>query len=164
MKWHVPVPEICEINGIMMRSYRTKCGYFHDVYENKKITGIPHKFLSWLPVKCHYSGTWFLRRNGIWLGAIIPQVKVRYLCHPKYGVLARKQSKLLLDAFERNCNTCKYLVRIPFKSDGSRLQPGICTSKSFDYEHHPYWKGSHTILFPPDDYMGMSCWTERKKD
>ena len=170
MKWTIPVPEICEVNRATMRLYRvhytplTKDWYYHDVYECNKIGTLIHKFLSWLPVKCHYSGKWFLRRNGIWLGAISPQAKVRYLCHPKYGKAAHKESKRIFDASERNCNTCKYLMRVPFKSDGNGLQPGVCLSVSFDSEHHPYWKGANTILFAPDDYMGMSCWTERKKD
>ena len=168
MKLTMPVPEIYQGHRNTIRSYRvyyipSKGRYYREVCEADNTIGILRKFLPWLPVKCHYSGKWFLRRNGIWLGAIIPQVKVRYLCHPKYGKAARKESKRLFDASERNCNTCKYLVRTPFKADGSGLQPGVCTSESFDSEHHPYWKGSHSILFSPDDYMGMSCWTERTK-
>lgn len=170
MKWTMPVPEIYQGHHNTIRSYRVydrlprKGWYFLDVFESKKITGISNKLRSWLPVKCHYSGKWFLRRNGVWLGATIPQAKVRYLCHPKYGKAARKESKRLFDASERNCNTCKYLVRTPFKADSSGLQSGVCSSESFDYQHHPYWKGGYLISFAPDDYMGMSCWTERKKD
>ena len=168
MKWSLSIPQIYEAQGHTARLYKVYYGaqhwYYRDVCENDKITGITRAFLSWLPIKCHYSGKWFLRRHGIWLGAIIPQAKVRYLCHPKYGKAARKESKRLFDASERNCNTCKYLIRISFKADGSGLQPGVCASEKFDAQHHPYWKGDHSILFATDDYMGMSCWTERKKD
>jgi hypothetical protein len=78
--------------------------------------------------QCPYTNTQFKAKDGIVLGAIIPEVNHSYLCHPN-ATSARKQSKILFDISEANCNTCIHLQRIPHKNRDS--MKGYCNSESF---------------------------------
>ena len=137
-------------------------------YQNIKsnIQQAAEYLVSWLPKKCHYSGRWFVRRYGVWLGAVMPQVHAKYLCHPIYGKPAYILSKQFFNESERNCNTCRYLQRPSFHRNEyhlSGLMPGICQSIDFDANAHPYYQNNKFFLFPPEDFMGMKCWESREK-
>lgn len=104
--------------------------------------------------KCHYSNKIFKAKDGIVLGAVIPQTKNSYLCHPEANS-DRLYSVKLFNEFERNCNTCKHLKRI---SSGNILFHGDCDQSKIN---HPYIQEDNTFKFHPDDYMGMECYEPR---
>ena len=85
--------------------------------------------------------------DAIFLGAVMPSVSGSYVCHPD-AVQARIKSKDAFDEFEKNCNTCKKLSRVPHDKRGGFLR-GTCQEL-----------GEHS--FHPDDPMFMECWESRK--
>ena len=112
-------------------------------------------------IQCHYTGAMIARREAIRLGPIIPQVNVTYICHP-LAADARKASLQLFYETEQNCNTCRFLIRVPFDRRSARisgLMPGKC--------NHPsstplYPKGGDNIMFAPDDCMLQPCYEQRR--
>ena len=108
-------------------------------------------------VVCHYTGALIPRIEAIILGAVIPQTPISYLCHP-LARDTRKQSVRCFQDYEQNCNTCKHLIRVPFKKDTSGLQPGQC----FNEQRQPlYPREGNNILFAPDDCMLQPCYEGR---
>lgn len=65
-----------------------------------------------------------------------------------------KESRQEFEALDRNCNTCKHLVRVPHKDSFGFLK-GMCGRMN----GHPF---QPTFLFHPHDWMGMSCWESRR--
>lgn len=102
-------------------------------------------------VKCRYTDKTISSLEGIYIGAIVPQVNGTYFCD-KNAMSAFKEEKRLFDESEANCNTCKHLERIPHKKQSpSTIMTGICI-------HTPY---RIEVKFHPDDWMGMKCWEAR---
>jgi hypothetical protein len=95
---------------------------------------------------CHYTSKTVRVEDAIFLGAILPSVSGSYVCH-KDAAQARKESARDFDQFEKNCNTCKKLERVPHDKFGGFMK-GKCEVK-----------GIHS--FHPDDPMFMECWEER---
>lgn len=99
---------------------------------------------------CRYTGLKTTYDDCIFLGAIMPNVSETFICH-KDATDAWRKAKKDFDEFERNCNTCKHLVRHPYK--GSDLRTGECNPNNAPY---PF-----LIKFHPDDHMNMKCWEAR---
>lgn len=95
---------------------------------------------------CPYTGALFERRDGIVLGSVIPQVASSQLCHP-LAAEARRRSVVLFNEHERNCNTCRHLVRAQHPRDPFGFLYGSCK------------EGDR--MFHPDDWMGMFCYESR---
>ena len=108
-------------------------------------------------VICHYTKALFSRNEGIILGAVVPQVSISYLCHP-FATEARKSSVKAFNSFEKNCNTCKHLTRVPFVKDASGLHPGKCGNGN---RKPLYPRGGENIMFAPEDCMLQDCYEER---
>ena len=108
---------------------------------------------------CIYTHMLFVRKEGIVLGPIVPQATKSYLCHPLAGS-RRKGSIRQFQEYEQNCNTCKYLLRLPFgwKEKNAGLHPGECLNE----KRKPLYPcGSNKIMFAPDDCMLQSCYESR---
>lgn len=100
---------------------------------------------------CQFTGLAVIYGEHILLGAVVPNTKGVYVCHPS-AVVAWKASKRVFDSVDRNCNTCAHLVRVKFdKQPPAALHSGVCSN-------HPYLP---IIKFHPDDSMNMSCWKSR---
>lgn len=100
---------------------------------------------------CQYTKKKTSYHDCIFLGAIMPNVNLTFICH-KEANAAWRQAKRDFDEFERNCNTCKHLVRHLYK--GNDLRTGECNPHNAPYPFQ--------IQFHPDDHMGMKCWEARK--
>ena len=98
---------------------------------------------------CRYSKKNVSFKDSIFIGAILPQVKGSFVCHPD-GLKFYKEEKDIFNEFEANCNTCKNLTRTPFKKQHpANPMTAICSLKK------------ESITFHPDDHMGMECWEKR---
>ena len=95
---------------------------------------------------CHYTGKRVSVEDAIFLGPILPSVSGSYVCHPD-AVNVRNESAKEFNRFEKNCNTCKKLERVPHDKRGGFMK-GACEVK-----------GLHS--FHPDDPMFMECWEDR---
>ena len=109
---------------------------------------------------CHYSAGLIVRKDSIVLGPVIPQAPMPYVCHPLAND-ARKRSIVLFNETEQNCNTCKYLQRVPFDRRSfsvSGLMPGICLHSN---PEPLYPVDGNKIMFAPDDCMLQECYSSR---
>lgn len=88
---------------------------------------------------------------------MVPGVVARYVAHVD-SKPSEKASRRAFDEMDTNCNTCKHLERVPFKSKPQAPIPGICKSKPIG---HPYAVNGQEITFYPSDYMGMLCYEHR---
>jgi hypothetical protein len=84
--------------------------------------------------------------DAIFLGPIVPSVSGSYVCHID-AEEERVKSKKAFDEFEKNCNTCADLKRLPHDKKGGFMR-GSC-HKLGDHKFHP------------DDPMFMDCWQAR---
>ena len=109
---------------------------------------------------CHYTGGRFFRNEGISLGAVIPQAPYSRLCHPLANE-TRKRSVRIFHESEQNCNSCKFLERVPFDKQvfiTTGLMPGKCLNEN---RKPVYPQEGNQILFAPDDWMGQECYQSR---
>jgi hypothetical protein len=98
---------------------------------------------------CHYTGKTVAKDDAIHLGAVTPQVKGTYICHPD-AIEVRKSEVATFNETEQNCNTCQKLERIPHaKQHPAYPTKGICG------------KDNTEIYFHPEDWMGKPCWEAR---
>ena len=129
---------------------------------------------------CPYTGKLVWISKAFLVGAILPQCDSIYVCADGY-LPFYKESRRLFNESERNCNTCKFLIRVPFKNDNSGLQPGKCSKPNNDLSSHPYFHGKSSeplseaalrlfelitadgsdFYFAPDDCMNMTCYEQR---
>ena len=109
----------------------------------------------------HYSGELVWPEEARYFGPIIPQAGACYVDGPG-GAAARKASLVLFHESEANCNTCRFLVRLPFKR-GATVMPGRCTNSRASFSAHPYPPDAQGVMrFAPDDWQGMPCWQARE--
>lgn len=112
-------------------------------------------------IVCHYTGAAVLRADGVVLGPVVPQAPNSYLCHP-LAAKARTASVRAFNEFERNCNTCKHLERVPFNKNSLGYKAGLLPGKCNKVGSTPlYPQEDGTILFPPDDHLNQSCYESR---
>ena len=110
----------------------------------------------------HYTGLLIFAPDAAFFGAIIPQAKCRYVDHAIAGKEARKVSYRLFCDSEQNCNTCKYLKRLPHTKNPHYPMTGQCLCTTNELLESPFWVGEGAkILFHPDDWMGMECYVSR---
>ena len=87
--------------------------------------------------------------DKVWKNTPMPGVKVKVLDTEEGHALSAK----LFHEMDRNCNTCKNLVRLGMRR-GS-LHIGKCLL----HNDHPY---QQEIVFSPLDYQGSACWQPRE--
>lgn len=85
--------------------------------------------------KCYYTGKEISESEVIWVGSILPNVKVKLPCAPGYEP-HRKESIKLFHESERNCNTCKHLQRVKHEKNSAGFLFGDC--KKGCGENNPY--------------------------
>lgn len=93
-------------------------------------------------------------------GAIVPQVKACYV-DLLAADAAHRASVALFNEYERNCNTCAKLVRVPHAKCRFGFLYGRCSGSK---ESHPYLSRMRdgVFMFHAEDHMNMSCWEKRK--
>ena len=111
------------------------------------------KWTEWICM-CPYTKLKFKIKDGIVLGSIIPQLPYSYLCHSS-AKPQRDIEKNIFNSFEKNCNTCVKLHRLPSKK-GEPFK-GSCYHKPY---YHPFNKGLFFYVYP-DDHQNMNCWESR---
>ncbi|HET8688443.1 MAG TPA: hypothetical protein VFM18_17670 [Methanosarcina sp.] len=112
-------------------------------------------------VVCIYTKSLVLRKDAVVLGPVVPQAPHSYLCHP-LASKARTASIRLFNEFEKNCNTCKHLERLPFDKNSLTYKAGLLPGKCNKAGSTPvYPQDNGTILFPPDDHLGQNCYESR---
>jgi hypothetical protein len=111
---------------------------------------------------CHWTGKTVSDDQVVWTGGVIPNVKARYPAAPGYEE-ARKESVRLFHESERNCNTCRYLSRVPHEKNKAGFLRGKCTNSERDLKEHPYrhLMNGDVMAFHPDDPMHMPCYESR---
>lgn len=111
-------------------------------------------------VVCHYSRALIPRREAIVLGAILPTVATSFMCHP-LAVEKRKWSMHAFHEHEQNCNTCRYLQRVPFNK-AQRGPQGLMHGECSNDNRQPvYPQGGNKVAFHPDDCMLQPCYEGR---
>ena len=124
---------------------------------------------------CHFTKNNFKVKDGIVLGAIVPQVNISYLCHPDANNIRIKQKKEF-DLFEKNCNTCKFLQRLPTNKSENSLK-GFCKNNNhsqalpsipfgiwnlkFEPQYRYNLNNTIEISFDPNIHMNMNCYQPR---
>lgn len=110
-----------------------------------------------------YDGKRLIRGDDVLVyGAIMPNVKARHYYH-KDMKEQRKIDVKLFNEFERNCNTCKNLIRVKHPKDSQGFLFGKCSSVNCTI-YHPllYSSTKDNLMFHPDDHMNMLCYEPRK--
>jgi hypothetical protein len=106
---------------------------------------------------CFYTKKRVAWVDAICLGAVMPNIVGTYICSPD-AAPARQAALREFEEFERNCNTCKHLERIPTERSVPAVN-GItawCSGMSdIGYKVK--------IQFHPDDHMQMKCWAARSQ-
>jgi hypothetical protein len=140
----------------MLYTFRTKRGKSLVIVESVD-SDFPESDEQYDLCKCPYTQALFERRDGIVLGAVLPQVTKSFLCHPLAGD-SRKRSKEALDELDANCNTCCYLERVNTPSSPYGFLYGRCRNP------HMFIFKQQEFSFHPNDYMGMPCYKSRKEN
>ena len=115
----------------------------------------------------HYTGTLVWADKAAYFGPALPQAPECYVDDAATGKAARLAEFRDFEAWERNCNTCAFLVRrqgLGNKGRGGFLY-GDCTNPAQDLASHPYRQHIEQygyMAFCPEDYQGMPCWQARK--
>ena len=110
----------------------------------------------------HWSKSLVWPDEVIYLGPVLPQAPYCYVDGPE-GKAARAEDVRLFDESEANCNTCRWLRRLPFVKDGSGLMPGRCDGPAPAWSVHPYPpRAGSPMRFAPEDWQGMPCWEARE--
>lgn len=113
--------------------------------------------------RCHYTEKIIWIDDVLWVGAHVPGVNASYpMANNEYAKELRKQTGIIFQENDANCNTCYYLKRVkhPKCSYGSGFLEGICENPTQLYLH-PYKTEGDRIKFHPDDWMGMPCYVSR---
>jgi hypothetical protein len=117
--------------------------------------------------RCYWTGEPVYASREISTGAILPQVKTKYLVGGLGWEEKKRKSYRLFADSEGNCNTCKHLRRIPHKKTKSDFVQGDCASPNPSWDKHPYvnrFSAYGHMIFHPDDWMGMPCYESRWED
>lgn len=96
----------------------------------------------------------------------IPTVKGMTFVHNSYTKEMQKYDKALFDDLDANCNTCKYLIRMPNNKFGE--MQGKCASVPDDggngwFRLMPI-PDDGVFSFHPTDFMGLKCYSNRYYD
>jgi hypothetical protein len=64
---------------------------------------------------------------------------------------------------EANCNTCSHLDRVKRPKNAAGFLYGRCKSQAPQIEASPYASRAvdGVMMFHPDDFMGMPCYSSR---
>lgn len=90
--------------------------------------------------------------------AVVPGVKASYL-DSEAGREGHRFNAAAFQENDANCNTCKHLIRQAGRKDRGGFLYGKCGGTP---AKHPYSLNPRShMAFPPDDYMGMTCWEAR---
>jgi hypothetical protein len=98
----------------------------------------------------HFTGTLFPADQAVRAGCIMPSLPSSYFHWDiKDHHAARRQSyRDFCDICEQNCNTCKWLTRMPSKK-GEGFLNGVCQ------------RDNQSLRFHPEDPMHMKCYESR---
>jgi hypothetical protein len=108
--------------------------------------------------RCPFTAELLMASTCTPVGAIMPNVKVRYFTNQK-GKEARKDSVKSFADSEANCNTCAHLTRVSHEKSRAGFLFGKC--KEGHKALPNYSKEPDMLVFHPEDWMGMSCYKQR---
>lgn len=117
--------------------------------------------------QCWHTGVLVGPDDVQFVGAIVPGVRSLHpMAKTEKARAARKQSGIWFHESERNCNTCKYLERVPHEKSKAGFLYGRCTSEVSQQECSPYASRQEgdVMIFHPDDPMHMPCYESRWKE
>lgn len=113
--------------------------------------------------KCFYTGKIVTEDEVIWVGSVLPNVKIKVPCAPGYEQFRKKSIRLFHES-ERNCNTCKHLQRVKHDKNYAGFLFGNCAKGCDETNNHPYKHLKQYykhMAFHPDDAMHMECYESR---
>lgn len=103
-----------------------------------------------------------------YVGAVVPQVNRSYVDDKILGPKARALSVIDFNRYERNCNSCRHLIRLkmtPRQEHYAKIYTvfyGRCASTPGAAEaESPIFSDDGSFSFSPENHMGMACWQER---
>ncbi len=98
--------------------------------------------------------------NGIIVGYYYPYLNGKKLIL-KDNLNKHKEDINTFNEFERNCNTCKHLIRVKHDKCSSGQLKGKCNGSKISTFNYPLIIKNDIIHFYPQDYMDMKCWENR---
>ena len=109
--------------------------------------------------RCHWTDLPVSVAEMVITGGFMPGVKARYFSHPDHKEAKKRSYEAFADLSERNCNTCKNLIREKTTKDAAGFLYGKCAINS----DHPkiYGMIGNVMKFHPDDPMHMKCYESR---
>lgn len=112
--------------------------------------------------KCHAMHKPIPATEVIIYGSLIPNLNIQYYYHNSMKEYRKIQIREF-NEFERNCNTCKHLIRVKHPKNSQGFLFGKCSSNESDI-NNPLLYGStkDNLMFHPDDHMNMLCYEPRK--
>lgn len=110
--------------------------------------------------KCHASQKHIPANEVIIFGALIPNLNVQYYYHNSMKEYRKIQVREF-NEFERNCNTCKHLVRVKHAKDTLGFLYGKCSGNGNMLHPLVYNSSLNNLKFHPDDHMDMICYGAR---
>lgn len=113
--------------------------------------------------RCFYSGVIVYPDKAIFIGACMPNLKIRYVCDSVKGMPAFKASRESFNQHDANCNTCKNFKRLQHDGKFKGISHGFVKGSCNKVTSHPlvYNKAGQDFWVSPDDFMGMDCYVSR---
>lgn len=99
---------------------------------------------------CQYTKKSVRFGDHIFIGPVVPQADGTYICAKDAMPFFRAAGKEF-HAVDRNCNTCRHLIRVKHDRREDGMQPISCADGKF----------SGVLMNHPDDCTGMECWKRR---
>ena len=112
---------------------------------------------------CWHTGVPITEDNSIIASSFVPGVKSKWrIANTPEAKEHHRKSAIAFHESEANCNTCKFLERVPHPKNSGFLY-GKCSNSNKQVERSPYYKSMNgdIMMFHPDDWMGMPCYASR---